>query len=421
MHSETPWLGGVSSDELRRIVDALYRVHRFLAAITDLDTLLERVMEESKAVASAEACSLLLYDPQRNDLYFHVALGERGDQQALKRQIRLKLGQGIGGLAAEKRQSINVEDVRSFESWYRTADDLTQFDTKSLLAVPLEDHGVLIGVLELVNKQGGGAFTEADLRVMEIFATMVSTAIVNARLIEKNMRAERLAAIGEAVAGLSHYAKNILTGMSGTVDLIDQGLRAGNIEMLQRMWPLYRRNSFRLSTLVEDMLAFSKPREPVRTRCDVQQLIRDAVETFEELLIQKKVELVVDTSQAQGYVSIDPNGIHRCLLNLLSNAADAVPKEGGKVWVIARILPDETLHIEVADNGPGIPEELRERILEPFFSTKGSQGTGLGLAVTSKIIREHGGTLNIEKSQTGGALFRIVLPPEVHKPIKEVL
>ena len=101
MKEETVWLGGMSYEELRRVVDALYRVHRFLAVITDLDTLLERVMEESKAVATAEACSLLLYDEKRNDLYFHVALGERGNQQALKQQIRLKLGQGIGGLAAE--------------------------------------------------------------------------------------------------------------------------------------------------------------------------------------------------------------------------------------------------------------------------------------------------------------------------------
>ncbi len=413
MKEETVWLGGMSYEELRRVVDALYRVHRFLAVITDLDTLLERVMEESKAVATAEACSLLLYDEKRNDLYFHVALGERGNQQALKQQIRLKLGQGIGGLAAERRQSINVEDVHSSDSWYRSADELTQFSTRSLLAVPLEDRGSLIGVLELVNKQGGGAFTEADLRVMEIFASMVATAITNARLIEKSLRAERLAAIGEAVAGLSHYAKNIITGMTGTVELIDQGLQTGNVEMLQRVWPLYRRNSFRLSSLVEDMLAYSKPREPVRVSYDVSQLINDAVDVFKELLIQKRVELHVDCSRAQGQVYVDPNAMHRCLLNLLSNAVDAVPKERGRVEVSAVLSSEGELSIEIADNGTGVPDDLRERVFEPFFSTKGSQGTGLGLAVTAKIVREHGGHIELERSLLGGALFRIVLPPTI--------
>lgn len=411
MNENTLWFDGVATDELRRIIDALYRVHRFIAVITDLDTLLERVMEESKAVAAAEACSLLLYDPKQDDLYFHVALGERGDQQALKQQIRLKIGQGIGGMAAQKRQSINVEDVRSFEPWYRTADELTRFSTRSLLAVPLEDHGELIGVLEMLNKRDEAAFTETDLRVMEIFAAMVATTIANARLIEKNLRAERLAAIGEAVAGLSHYAKNIITGMSGSVDLIGQGLEKGDLEMMRRLWPVFRRNSFRISTLVEDMLAYSKPREPVRARCDVPQLIREAVEVFEELLTRKKIDLRVDASAARGTFPLDPNSIHRCLLNLLSNAADAAPKEGGQIRVTARFTDEGSLHIEVADNGPGVPEEDRERVCEPFFSTKGTQGTGLGLAVTLKMIREHGGALDIERSDIGGALFRIVLPP----------
>ncbi len=92
MDENALWLSNVSPEELRRIINVLYRVHRFISVITDLDTLLEQVMEESKEVADAEACSLMLYDPKQDELYFHVALGESGDQQALKREIRLSLG-----------------------------------------------------------------------------------------------------------------------------------------------------------------------------------------------------------------------------------------------------------------------------------------------------------------------------------------
>ena len=105
------WLTDVRPDDLRRIVNALYRVHRLVPAITDLNSLLEQIMEEGKRIAEAEACSLMLYDPYADELYFQVALGESGDQQAL-REVRLKLSQGIAGASAISRQCINVRDVQ---------------------------------------------------------------------------------------------------------------------------------------------------------------------------------------------------------------------------------------------------------------------------------------------------------------------
>ena len=213
---EIPWLEDLAAEDTRRIVDALYRVHSLIAAITDRHALLERIMEESKRVANAEACSLLLYDAATQELYFQVAQGETGDQQALKQQVRLKLEQGIAGEAARLRKSISVPDAAADPRFYVAADAISGFRTRSILAVPLLDHDTLVGVVELLNKEGGGPFTEADLRVMEMFASLAASSIVNARLIEYNLRAERLAAIGEAVAGLSHYIKNLITGMSNS-------------------------------------------------------------------------------------------------------------------------------------------------------------------------------------------------------------
>src|SRR5690606_34220597 len=116
------------------IVLALYRVHHLVAVITDLDTLLRRIMEESKRVAQAEACSLMLYDEARHELYFKVALGESGDQNALTR-FRLKLGQGIAGVAAETRTTILVENVHEDARFMSSVDEATRFRTRNLLAV----------------------------------------------------------------------------------------------------------------------------------------------------------------------------------------------------------------------------------------------------------------------------------------------
>ncbi len=411
---DVSWLRDVSPDELRRIVDALYRVHRLIAAITDLDALLESIVEESKQVANAEASSLMLYDPERDELHFHVALGESGDQQALKREIRLKLNEGIAGTAAARRESILVPDVQEDTRFYRHADKASRFQTRNLLAVPLVDRDRLVGVLEVVNKAGDGVFSDTDLHVMQMFSTLAATAIANARLIEENLRSARLAAIGEAVAGVSHYTKNIITGMSGSVELIDQGLERENKDLVSRSWPILKRSAKRIANCVEDMLAFSKAREPLLEPCDLRSVIEEVTQTFYALLVCRQVALAVDIPDFPEPVVADPRGLFRCLLNLVANAADAVPATGGCVRVTARPR-DDGIEIAVADNGPGVPPELRARIFEPFFSTKGTRGTGLGLAVAKKIIEEHGGGVTVGDSDEGGALFTLFLPRHEYK------
>jgi signal transduction histidine kinase len=407
---EITWFGNASNEQIRRSVKALYRVHRLLSVITDLDQLLLQIIVESRQVAEAEAASLMLYDPQTEELYFQVAIGETGDQEALKRTIRLKLGQGIAGVTAATRTSIIVQDAQQDPRFFADADAAAHFQTRNLLAVPLADRDELLGVIEVVNKSDGGPFTKLDLQVMEMFSTLASAAVTNARLIEEKIRNERLAAIGQAVTSLSHHTKNIVTGLSSSAELIDMGLEKGNLEVLKRGWPIFKRSTKRISNFVQDMLSFSKPRKPMRECCDPGALLEEARETFAELFFQRQVEMIVDASEAEGSVWVDSQAIFRCLLNLLTNAGDAAPEEGGCIRMTARTLPDGVFEIVVADNGPGVPEHERRRIFDPFYSTKGSKGTGLGLAVTEKIVHEHEGSIVVEDSPEGGALFRILLP-----------
>ncbi len=404
------WLTGAAPDEMRRIVDALYRVHRLTAVITDLDTLLERMLDESKAVAEAEASSLMLYEPATEELYFHVALGETGDQQALKREIRLRLGEGIAGAAAETRETINAPDVQKDPRFYRLADETSRFKSRSLLAVPLLDREQLIGVLEVVNKRGGGGFTDVDKHVMEMFSSLAATVIANARLIEENLRAERLAAIGEAVAGLSHYTKNIVNSLTSSIELLDQGLEMDRIDVLRRSWPIFKRSTRRIANFVEDMLAFSKPRPGGREYNDLKHIVNEVVDSFWGLVTIRNITIDVDLDAIAAPVPCDPHAIHRALLNLLVNAAEAVSPPDGRIWVRGALADEGAVAIEVIDNGPGVPDEVRNQIFEPFFSTKGSRGTGLGLAVSQKIVREHGGRLEVHNLPEGGACFRLELP-----------
>ncbi|HPO17097.1 MAG TPA: ATP-binding protein [Candidatus Hydrogenedentes bacterium] len=412
--------GGYSVEDLQRIVGALYRVHRLVAVLTDLEQLLSSISEESRHVARAEASSLMLFDPETEELYFRVALGESGDQEALKRGIRLKLGQGIAGMTAQSRSSIMVADVTKDPRFFPGVDSAIQFQTRNLLAVPMIDRDTLIGVLEVVNKIGEETFSPLDLRVMEMFSSIAASVVSNARLIEEHIRNERFAAIGQAITTLSHHTKNIVTGLSSSADLIDMGLQNGNIDILKRTWPVFKRSTKRVSNFVQDMLTFSKTRAPIREQCTAAFLIGEAQETFTELFARKNITLNVDTKQAAKPVWVDPEALYRCLINLLINAAEAVPEDNGCISITARTLENDTLEILVDDNGPGVPEAHWERIFDPFFSTKGSQGTGLGLAVTRKIAREHGGDITVGEAPKGGASFRMAIPA-MAGPTKEVL
>lgn len=420
LQHEMPWLAEASAAELRRIVEALYRVHSLIAAITDLDTLLLRISEESCHVARAEASSVMLHDPVTQELYFQVAIGSSGDQESLKRTIRLKPGQGIAGTTAATRQSINVPDARADRRFFSEADEASQFQTRNLLAVPMVDRDNLIGVLEVVNKIGAEQFTTLDLHALEMFSSLAASSVANARLIEEQIRTERLTAIGQAMTSLSHHTKNIVTGLNSSADLIEMGMEAGQLEVLKKAWPAFKRSTKRISNFVQDMLSFSKARVPVRERYEVSALIEEARETFAELFAQRNVQLHIDAARVTRPVYVDGPAIYRCLINLLTNAADAVPKQHGEIWLSAATREDGTLQIEIRDNGKGVPPEVRGQIFDPFFSTKGSQGTGLGLAVTAKVMREHGGEVQLLDESEQGAVFRLTLPPHRMEQAKAV-
>lgn len=410
VEERTTWLDDVSPDEMRRIVDALYRVHQLNAVIIDIGTVLRRIMEESRQLATAEACSLLLYDDATDELYFFEAFGDRGDQEALKRTVRLKLGEGIAGAAAQSRASIIVNDAASDPRVFREADSVTNLKTNTLLAVPMMRKGQLVGVIEVVNKSNG-PFNDADQHVLELFASMAAGVILNARLIEENMRSERLAAVGQTVAGLSHHTKNILAGLQGSVELIDEGLESDNVPLMRQGWNILKRSAERLSMVVFDMLAYAKDREAVKVSCDLRPVIEETVESFRLLFARKDATFKVDVQALPKVVLADAEALHRAVLNLISNAGDVIPEKGGELLLRAHVQANELI-LELHDNGPGVDPQDAARIFDPFYSTKGVGGTGIGLAVTSKVVKEHGGTIEVERSPLGGALFRVRIPQE---------
>ncbi len=158
-------------------------------------------------------------------------------------------------------------------------------------------------------------------------------------------------------------------------------------------------------------LAFSKQRKPELEMTSIAHLLEEIVALVQRQFDARKVALLTAIDEDAPPIPLDASGIHQAVLNLLNNALDAVPDEKGVVTLSCEFdTQQQAVRIMVADNGEGIDPENRQRVFMPFYSTKGLRGTGLGLAVTKKIIDEHGGRISVETGEGQGTSFTIVLP-----------
>lgn len=238
------------------------------------------------------------------------------------------------------------------------------------------------------------------------------------RLEHELIESERLAAIGQTVAGLAHCVKNILYGLKGGVYVVNTGLKNDKPEQLKTGWDMVNRNIGKVSDLVMDLLSYSKEREPDYQRCSLNTIVGEACDLMELAAQEAGVKIKQNLDQGIGEGFLDPKGIHRCMLNLISNAIDAcrfdLDRKKDCVVEVRTVFEDQdTLVIQVSDNGGGMDEEVKSKIFTSFFSTKAGAGTGLGLLVTQKIIKEHNGTISVESEVGKGSTLTIRLP--VHR------
>ena len=225
---------------------------------------------------------------------------------------------------------------------------------------------------------------------------------------------ERLSAIGQTVSGMAHYMKNILNGLEGGVYMVNTGLKKNKQTLFSKGWDMVQNNIVKISELALNMVDYSKEREPELEYCFPNEIAQEVYDLVEERAREHKVKLVKDFDMSISKCFLDPNRIHRCLLNLVTNAIDACALERRKeedcsVFIKTR-KEDSGIRFDIVDNGMGMTREVQEKLFERFFSTKGSKGSGFGLLVTRKIIEEHGGTIAFESARGEGATFTIHLP-----------
>ncbi len=224
-------------------------------------------------------------------------------------------------------------------------------------------------------------------------------------------RAEGLAAMGRAVSCIAHDMKTPLMAIGGFARQVKRKMDPDDPDA--RKLELVISQVARLELMVKDMLAFARPLELDKAPHDLNQLIEESLAVMEPRAAARKVRLESDLAPDLPPVPLDRVRLQQALMNLLSNAVEAAP-EGGWVRVLSR-RNHGGLEVEVRDNGPGIPPDQRQEVLQPFKTTK-REGTGLGLPIVRRVAEAHGGRLDIGEHSQGGARLTLVLPDSPPPP-----
>ncbi|MHB1654382.1 MAG: two-component system sensor histidine kinase AtoS [Desulfitobacteriaceae bacterium] len=221
-------------------------------------------------------------------------------------------------------------------------------------------------------------------------------------------RVDRLAAVGELAAGVAHEIRNPLAAISGSVQVLLDEFSPDHPS--RQFGDIVIQEVNRLNSVVEDLLFFSRPSKNVVSRIYPHQLIRETLTLLSPSINRSLVCLETSFDPLEQTFSVDPGLIKQVLVNLLLNALQALPNEGGTIYVSTRTL-GHGVEISIQDSGSGIAPENLPRLFDPFFTTK-DRGTGLGLAVSNKIVEIHHGYINVQSTLFTGSIFTIYLPCE---------
>ena len=363
------------------------------------DTFLDVLFE---VFPRADRALMMLEDKQTRKL-MPLAARQKGTEEQ-----DVTVSRTVVDTVLEEKQAVICGDTGA-DSRFSDSASLQDLRITSIMCVPLLVSDRVLGMVEVDSRQGGIGFRDDDLRLLAGLTAQVGIALENSRLYKEVESSRRLAAIGQTVSGVAHCVKNVLNGMDGGLFIARRGLEAKDNRKIAKGWDMLERNSSFLKGLVLDMLDYSKDRPPEYVPTSLDDLFAEIMAFVEGRAAEAGILLSLDIDKSISPVPLDPTRMKRALLNLVANSVEATP-EGGKVTVSVATVDSARYCVTIADTGKGIPEDMMDTIFEPFVSTKGSKGTGLGLPVMKKIVEEHGGRVELDSKVGEGTTFKITLP-----------
>jgi signal transduction histidine kinase/pSer/pThr/pTyr-binding forkhead associated (FHA) protein len=411
-------------------LQVIYRLTALTSSQTNREDLLRAVMELVFNEFKPERGFIILAD-DKEGTQWHPAVVKHKTMPTDKKDARIHISKTILNHALRKGEGVLSSNAMT-DPRFAKGDSVQQFAIRSAICSPIEFGDRKFGAIYVDSTIANYTFTQEQLALLNAIGRHTGLALANAEAYAKKLQTERLAAVGETTAILSHSIKNILQGLRGGADVVEMGLKKDDLKISRGGWTILKRNVDRIMALTLNMLAYSRPRTPEYELTRIAGLLEECAALMQDQCAARQVALLVDAEGEMPPIMLDPHLIHQAIVNLLVNAIEAVEPKTGVVTVKATYLampgkaeslgttvsamgstvPRPVLRIDVIDNGPGVAPEKHAQIFEPFHTTKGIRGTGLGLTVTKRIAEEHKGKVMLSSRPGAGATFTVLLPAE---------
>ncbi|MEK6798507.1 MAG: ATP-binding protein [Planctomycetota bacterium] len=389
--------------------NVIYKIAEAVGTIESVEAFLERVADIVFDSLVADQLVLLMCksgSPDPTPQVIRRRSRERG------RKPKVTTSRTIVNHVLERKDGVLCANAMTDDRFTGSGmeDSIHRLGLRSVICVPIIARDQVHGVLHLDCSMSHHTYTQEQLRLAVAIGRLAGMAIENINLLESRVKTERLAAAGETVAYLSHHIRNILQGMQGGADVVEIAIKRQSLEAIASGWTLVRKNLSRIYLLAMNMLTFSRDRQPNIETVQLNKIIGDVSELVQSKADEHNVMILAELDDMPP-TPVDPDGMHQVIHNIVLNAIEAARPEGGRINVSTRYQPKPPQAIiTITDNGPGIPRDQLGRIFDPFHSSKGHGGTGLGLAAARKIVSEHGGTIDVESTPGEGTTFRVTLP-----------
>ncbi len=399
-------------------LSAVYKFQNMIASVLDEKELYPKILDAVMNIISVDHAYLLLYDLDSGD--FSPVEG-RDQNGKIKIVDNSKIRNNVVDFVKENKESVLSMDDSFEKKRFQELTGVPKIIT-STMCVPMMGKRQINGMVYLSLSSTTEKYSEDDLRLLTVIGHTAGMAVENSRLVEFNLKNERLVATGATAAGLSHYIKNILAGLDGSLSLLKMGLDEKDFLLAGEASKILHKNHRRLGNLVLDLLNIASEQKPEFSIYDLNTIIQDVVELIETQLKNEGIALKVDSqvNNTPFFVEVDAKGIHRVLLNLISNAEHAIlakkeiantDSKCGTILISSKFNDKmDYAIVTLSDDGIGIDKDEAEAMFELFVTSKGSAGTGLGLAVSKRIIIGHEGNITATGEKGKGCTIAFSLP-----------
>jgi signal transduction histidine kinase len=402
---------------------------RGMGGIGSLPELLDFFVGVAADELEVDRVSLMLLDEETQEMWI---VASRGLDEKVKKEVRKKVGDGIAGWVAREGKPVLVKDVVSdprFKTFLHSTHATSFISAPIVLSIPILLREKVLGVINVTNSRSGQSFDEEDMAFLYSFAGQAAVAIERTRQYEELEQAyeslktaqkslvesERLNALGQMAAGVAHDFNNLLAGILGRVQLLQLKLKEKGADQseLDSQLELIEKLALQGAATVRRIQEFSRIRKDAPTESvDVNSVVRNAVEVTRPRWKDESetrgipVEIRLELGRIPN-IRGSTNELSQVVTNLIFNALDAMP-EGGEL-TLKTFLAESAIGLEVSDTGIGMSKEVKEKLFQPFFTTKGN-GYGLGTSIVYGIVARHGGEIQVSSEEGGGTTFLLSLP-----------